>query len=56
MRTLHVSIRKIGNSQGVVIPKPVFTQLGMDSKVGAEMTIKDGALVHRRPANPARAV
>ena len=54
MRTLHVSIRKIGNSQGVVIPKPVLTQLGLDSKVGAEMTIEDDALVLRRPASPAR--
>ena len=55
MRTLHVSIRKIGNSQGVVIPKPVLAQLGLDSKMGAEMTIEDGALVLRRPASPARA-
>lgn len=55
MRAVHVSIRQIGNSQGVVIPKPVLAQLGLDSKVGAEMTIEDGALVLRRPANPARA-
>jgi len=54
MRTVHVSIRQIGNSQGVVIPKPVLAQLGLDSKVGAEMMIKDGALVLRRPASPAR--
>ena len=45
MKTLHVRIRKIGNSQGVVIPKPVLVQLGLNSEVGAEMTIKDGALV-----------
>ena len=54
MRTVHVSIRRIGNSQGVVIPKPVLAQLGLDSKAGAEMTIEDGALVLRRPASPAR--
>jgi antitoxin MazE len=54
MRALHVSIRQIGNSQGVVIPKPVLAQLGLDSKAGAEMTIEDGALVLRRPASPAR--
>src|SRR5207302_6873952 len=54
MRAIHVSIRQIGNSQGVVIPKPVLAQLGLDSKVGAEMTIEDGALVLRRPASPAR--
>ena len=54
MRAVHVSIRQIGNSQGIVIPKPVLAQLGLDSKAGAEMTIEDGALVLRRPASPAR--
>ncbi len=54
MRALHVSIRQIGNSQGVVIPKPLLEQLGLDNKSGAEMTIEDGALVLRRPARPAR--
>ena len=55
MRTLHASIRQIGNSQGVVIPKPVLAQLGLDANTGVEMTIEDGALVLRRPAGPARA-
>ena len=54
MRPVHVKIRQIGNSQGVVIPKPVLAQLGLNSEVGAEMTVADGALVLRRPANPAR--
>ena len=54
MRAVHVSIRQIGNSQGVVIPKPVLAQLGLDAKDGVEMTIEDGALVLRRPASPAR--
>jgi antitoxin MazE len=42
------------NSQGVVIPKPVLAQLGLDAKAGVEMTIEDGALVLRRPASPSR--
>lgn len=54
MRALHVSIRQIGNSQGVVIPKPVLVQLGLDAKVGVEMTIEEGALVLRRRTSPAR--
>lgn len=54
MRAVHVSIRQIGNSQGVVIPKPVLAQLGLDAREGVEMTIEDGALVLRRPAIPAR--
>jgi len=55
MRAVHVSIRQIGNSQGIVIPKPVLAQLGLDAMVGVDMTIEDGALVLRRPASPVRA-
>ena len=51
---MHVNIRHIGNSQGVVIPKPVLAQLGLSGEAGAEMTIEGGALVLRRPANPVR--
>ncbi len=54
MRAVHVSIRQIGNSQGIVIPKPLLAQLGLDSKTGAEMTIEGDALVLRRPASPVR--
>ena len=55
MRAMHLSIRQIGNSQGVVIPKPVLAQLGMDAQAGVEMTVEDGALVLRRPASHVRA-
>jgi antitoxin MazE len=55
MKAMHVNIHRIGNSQGVVIPKPVLAQLGLDAEVGAEMTIEGGALVLRRPAHPPRA-
>ena len=54
MRSMHVNIRQIGNSQGVVIPKAVLAQLGLDSTAGAEMTIENDALVLRRPAHPPR--
>jgi antitoxin MazE len=55
MRAVHVNIRQIGNSQGVVIPKPILAQLGLDAKEGVEMTIEDGALVLRKPASNVRA-
>jgi antitoxin MazE len=54
MKAMHVSIRQIGNSQGVVIPKPILAQLGLNGEAGAEMTIEGDALVLRRPARPAR--
>jgi antitoxin MazE len=51
---VHVTIRQIGNSQGVVIPKPLLAQVGLENGE-AEMTIEGGALVLRKPAKPARA-
>lgn len=51
---MHVSIRQIGNSQGIVIPKPLLTQLGLSGEAGAEMTVEGDALVLRKPARPVR--
>lgn len=45
-------IRKMGNSQGVLIPKPVLAQVGLESE--AEMTVEDGALVIRPARRAAR--
>lgn len=50
---MHVTIRQIGNSQGIVIPKPLLAQIGLDGGE-AEMTIEGGALVLRKPATAAR--
>ena len=52
---MHVSIRQIGNSQGVVIPKPVLAQLGLTGEEGAEMSIENGAIVLRKPSKSVRA-
>jgi len=55
MKAIHVGIRRIGNSQGIVIPRPILAQLGLDAGAEAEMTIESGALVLRPPARPPRA-
>ena len=55
MKALHVSLRRIGNSHGVVIPKPLLAQVGLETASGAEMTIEGDAIVLRRPAATARA-
>lgn len=39
----------MGNSQGVLIPKPLLAQLGFEDEV--EMEVEDGTLVLRRPQN-----
>jgi len=44
---MKIAIRKMGNSQGVIIPKPVLMQLGLEGE--AEMSIERDAIVLRRP-------
>ncbi len=44
---MQVSIRKIGNSQGVLIPKPILAQVGLDDV--ADLTINNG-VIEIRPA------
>ncbi len=46
-------IRKMGNSQGVIIPKPMLDQLGLEGT--AEMTVENDALVLRPPRRMVRA-
>jgi antitoxin MazE len=52
MKSLRVSIRPIGNSQGVVIPKLLLAQAGLEGEV--DMSVESDALVLRRPARPVR--
>lgn len=50
---MKVVIRRIGNSRGVVIPKPLLIVAGLEAE--AEMIVEEGTLVLRRPAAPPRA-
>jgi antitoxin MazE len=52
MKPLHITIRQIGNSHGVVIPKPLLAQAGLVGE--AEMTVEHGAIVLRKPTESAR--
>ena len=53
MKPIKTLIRPLGNSQGVIIPKLVLAQIGLADE--AEMIVKRGALVLRKPTQPARA-
>ena len=39
---MEVTIRKMGNSQGVLIPKPILMQLGLEGVV--DLQVRDGAI------------
>lgn len=42
---MRTAIRKIGNSQGVLIPKPMLVETGLD--VDVDITVENGAIVLR---------
>jgi antitoxin MazE len=52
MKTMQITIRQIGNSKGVVIPKPLLVQAGLFDVV--DVTVEGDAIVLRRPAKAAR--
>jgi antitoxin MazE len=49
---MKTAIRRMGNSQGVIIPKPVLAQVGLENE--AEMIVQKDCIVLRRPQNKAR--
>ena len=52
MKSLPVTVRRIGNSLGIVIPKPVLAQVGLSER--AELTVERGAIVLRKLRKAAR--
>ena len=39
---MEVAIRKMGNSQGILIPKPILAQLGLEGS--ADLQVVDGVI------------
>jgi antitoxin MazE len=45
------TIRRLGNSRGIIIPKPMLKEAGLDEE--AEIALERGAIVLRKPSrNP----
>jgi antitoxin MazE len=48
---MEVAVRKMGNSQGVLIPKPILAQVGLEGT--ADLQVRDGVIeirpVRRNP-------
>jgi antitoxin MazE len=49
---MRSSLQRIGNSQGVIIPKPLLSQVGLTDDV--DMSVEDDAIVLRRPSGHPR--
>ena len=50
---MKAALRKMGNSQGVIIPKALISQFGFDKEV--EMRVTPTGLVIEKPRAPKRA-
>lgn len=55
MQAITLTIRAIGNSKGIVLPKPVLAQIGLEGASNICLTVEQGAIVLRKPARSARA-
>ena len=49
---MRTTIRKLGNSQGVLIPKALLAQTGIEQ--AADMSVENGAIVLRKPKQTTR--
>ena len=51
----HPHHQSIGNSKGIVLPNPALAQIGLEGASNVAMTVEHGAIILRKPAQPARA-
>ena len=42
---MRTAVRKMGNSSGVIIPKPILAQIGVEAGDDLELSLDDGRLV-----------
>lgn len=52
---MEIAIRTIGNSKGVVLPKPLLAQVGLDDQTTADIKVEAGSIILRKPAKAVRA-
>jgi antitoxin MazE len=51
---MEVTIRSIGNSKGVLLPKPLLIQVGLENELTVDVSVEGGAILLRKPAKPTR--
>jgi antitoxin MazE len=50
---MKISLLRIGNSKGIILPKPLISQLDLSDSV--ELDISDDSIILRKPRGRARA-
>lgn len=51
---MRIAIRSIGNSKGVVLPKYLLAQVGLEDVDVVAVDVENGSIVLRKPQNPVR--
>ena len=44
---MRAALQRVGNSQGLIIPKPILAQVGFEREV--DIDVEDGTIVLRKP-------
>lgn len=52
---MEIAIRTIGNSKGVVLPKPLLAQAGLEDQATVNIVVEKGSIVLSKPAKAVRA-
>jgi antitoxin MazE len=51
---MQVQIKEIGNSKGIIIPKPLLAQVGLEDQSIVDITIENGSIVLRKSSKSLR--
>jgi antitoxin MazE len=51
---MEIAIRNIGNSKGVVLPKPLLAQAGLEGETTALIQVDNGSIVLSKSSKPLR--
>ena len=51
---MQVKIKEFGNSKGIIIPKPLLAQVGLEDQSIVDITIENGSIVLRKSSKPLR--
>jgi antitoxin MazE len=54
IENMKTAIRKMGNSHGVIIPKPLLAEIGAKLGDTVDLTVKGGKIVIAPPSKPPR--
>ena len=49
---MQSALKKFGNSAGVIIPKPLLSEIGVQAGDGVDLRVEDGRLVIEPSRNP----